>query len=198
MASPRLDPAARSALVARELSLPQPAVGRTLQLLDGGATVPFIARYRKEATEGLDDAAIQRVADTAQVVDAREARRASIVETIRGQGALTPQLEEQLRRAATLAELEDLYLPFKPRRRTLAQAARERGLEPPAETLLAQPQHTPPREQLGRPFVGGEVPDLEAAFAGARDIVAEIVAERADVRAEVRRVFAARGELTIE
>ena len=195
-----LDPAVRASLVARELSLPAEAVGRALQLLDGGATVPFIARYRKEATAGLDDAALQRVADQAGVVEAREARRASILETVRGQGALTAGLEKALRAAATLAELEDLYLPYKPRRRTRAQAAREKGLEPLAELLLAQAPQAGSRQDLARPFIdaGKGVADADEAFAGARDIVAELVAERAELRAEVRRLFADRGELTIE
>ncbi len=200
MASPKLEDAVRAALVARELSLPQDAVGRTLQLLDGGATVPFIARYRKEATQGLDDAAIQRVSDHAAIVDAREARRATILESVRAQGSMTPELEAQLKAAGTLALLEDLYLPFKPRRRTRAQAAREKGLEPLARLLLSQPAQAAPRELAGRPFVDAakEVANLEDAFAGARDIVAEQVAERAELRAEVRRMFAERGELTIE
>ena len=188
----------RAALVARELSLPPGAVGRTLQLLDGGATVPFIARYRKEATEGLDDAAIQRVSDHAKVVDAREARRASILESVAAQGALTPELAQALRAAPTVAALEDLYLPFKPRRRTRAQAAREKGLEPLAQRILAQSPQSPPRDELARPFLGAEVADVDSAFAGARDIVAELVAERADLRADVRRMLAAQGELCIE
>src|SRR5512140_1518078 len=108
----------RAALVARELSLPPAAVARTLELLDGGATVPFVARYRKEATGGLDDAAIQRIHDHAARVDAREGRRAAILESLAESGALNPKLEAQVRAAETLAQLEDLYLPFRPKRRT--------------------------------------------------------------------------------
>src|SRR5690242_19105688 len=115
----------RATIVARELSLPPAAVARTLELLDGGATVPFVARYRKEVTGGLDDGAIQRIHDHAARVDAREARRASIIASLREQDALTPELDCAIRAATTLTELEDLYLPFKPRRRTRAQAARE-------------------------------------------------------------------------
>ena len=188
----------RAALVARELSLPAGAVGRALQLLDGGATVPFIARYRKEATEGLDDAALQRVSDHARLVDAREARRETILASLRAQGALTAALEQQLRAAGTLARLEDLYLPFKPRRRTRAQAAREKGLEPLAQRILLQAPQAPARDELARPFLNAEVPDPDAAFAGARDIVAELVAERADVRDDVRRLLFAQGELHVE
>src|SRR5689334_12713452 len=94
-------------LVARELSLPLPGVTRTLELLEGGATVPFIARYRKEATGALDDAAIQKIHDTAELVRTREGRRETILDTIREQGALTPELEKRIRGAATVAELED-------------------------------------------------------------------------------------------
>src|SRR5512142_1699589 len=101
----------RANMVARELSLPPAAVARTLALLDGGATVPFVARYRKEVTGGLDDGAIQRIHDHAARVDAREARRASIFESLREQNLLTPELAHAIGAAATLTELEDAYLP---------------------------------------------------------------------------------------
>ncbi|HET9595035.1 MAG TPA: Tex-like N-terminal domain-containing protein [Anaeromyxobacteraceae bacterium] len=192
----------RAAIVARELSLPPAAVARTLELLDGGATVPFVARYRKEATGGLDDGAIQRIHDHAARVDAREARRATILESLREQGVLTPELERAIGAAATATELEDLYLPFKPRRRTRAQAARERGLGPLADLILGQAPggQVPGRDALGARYVDAArgLPDLDAVFQGARDIVAEQVAERADVRAEVRRLYEARGELTVD
>src|SRR5690242_21961544 len=117
----------RATMVARELSLPPVAVARTLELLDGGATVPFVARYRKEVTGGLDDGAIQRIHDHAARVDAREARRASILHSLREQGVLTRDLERSLTAARTVAEPDDPYLPFKPRRRTRAPVAREKG-----------------------------------------------------------------------
>ena len=125
-------------LVARELSLPLPGVTATLELLEGGATVPFIARYRKEATGALDDEAISRIAAHAKVVEAREGRRATILESLKEQGVLTPELERAVLAATTLAALEDLYLPWRPKRRTRAQTARERGLQPLADVLLAQ------------------------------------------------------------
>ncbi len=187
-------------LIAKELSLPLPQVKATLSLLGGGATVPFIARYRKEATGGLDDGAIQRIADHAEVVKTREGRRATILESIREQGALTPELERRILAAGTRAELEDLYLPYKPKRRTRAQVAREKGLGPLAELLLAQAQtHAQSAEALAQPFVdpSKDVGTAEDALAGARDIVAEVVAERADVRGEVRRLFADKGLLTV-
>ncbi len=190
----------RAALLARELSLPLVGVTRTLELLDGGATVPFIARYRKEATGALDDEAIQRIADHATVVDAREARRAAILSSLTEQGVLTPELSSAIAKAATLTELEDLYLPWRPKRRTRAQVARERGLQPLADILLAQAPTSPTREALGQPYLDAtkELPDLEAVFAGARDIVAETVAERAALRAELRTLFAAKGELVVD
>ncbi len=189
-----------ASLVARELSLPEPGVARTLELLDGGATVPFVARYRKEATGGLDDGAIQRISDHAEVVGAREKRRATILESIREQGALTPELEKKVRNAGTLAELEDLYLPWKPKRRTRAQAARERGLQPLADQLLAQAPRAPSLEELARPFVDPtkDLPGPDEVLAGARDIVAEVIAERSELRAAIRRLFADQGELTVE
>ncbi|HEX4382192.1 MAG TPA: Tex-like N-terminal domain-containing protein, partial [Myxococcales bacterium] len=187
----------RAAMVARELSLPAPAVARTLELLDGGATVPFVARYRKEVTGGLDDGAIQRIHEHAARVDAREARRATILESLREQNVLTPDLERAVRAAATLPELEDLYLPYKPKRRTRAQTARERGLEPLA-TLILEQRQAASREELGRKYLGPELPDLDAVFQGARDIIAEQVAERADIRAGLRRIFETKGELTVD
>src|SRR4051812_7150209 len=139
-----------AALVARELSLPEAPVARALQLLEGGATVPFIARYRKEATSGLDDGALQRLSDHAKIVEAREARREHILETVRAQGALTSELERRVRSAATLAGLEDLYLPLKPRRRARAPAARGEGLQPLADLFLAQAAPAPARRGPGR------------------------------------------------
>ncbi len=189
-----------AALLARELSLPLNGVRATLELLDGGATVPFIARYRKEATGALDDEAIQRIADHATVVGARESRRAAILKSLTEQGALTAELAKAIAAATTLTELEDLYLPWRPKRRTRAQVARERGLEPLAQVLLAQAATSPSREALGQPYVDAakDLPDLEAVFAGARDIVAETIAERAPLRATVRTLFATQGELVVD
>jgi uncharacterized protein len=195
-----LNPAERAAAVARELSLPLAGVAATLALLDGGATVPFISRYRKEATGGLDDKAIQDIHDHAERVDAREDRRAAILKSLAEQGVLTPELQAKVARADTLALLEDLYLPFRPKRRTRAQAARERGLQPLADKLLAQGPSAPSRDELARPFVDAkkELADVDAVWAGARDIVAEVVAEKPELRAQVRQLFADQGELTVE
>ncbi len=193
-------PENHAALLARELSLPLGAVARTLELLEGGATVPFIARYRKEATGALDDEAIQRIADHSTVVATREARREAILASLTEQRALTPELSKAIAHASSLTQLEDLYLPWRPKRRTRAQVARERGLEPLAQILLAQAPAAPTREQLAQPYVDPtkDLPDAEAVFSGARDIVAETIAERAALRAELRTLFAAKGELVVD
>ncbi len=186
--------------VARELSLPLPGVTRTLELLDGGATVPFIARYRKEATGALDDEAISRIAQHAQVVEARESRRHSILSSLKEQGVLTAELGKSVARAATLAELEDLYLPWRPKRRTRAQTARERGLQPLADVLLAQGSNSPSRQALAAPYidVSKELPNTDTVWSGARDIVAEHVAEQASLRAQLRQLFIDEADLVIE
>jgi uncharacterized protein len=199
MSSPK-NLSAHAPAVARELSLPQAGVLRALELLDGGATVPFIARYRKEVTGGLDDGALQRIHDHALRVQAREERRAAILESLTTLGLLTPELQHKVAAAASLAELEDLYLPFRPKRRTRAQAARERGLQPLANQLLAQAAHSPTREALAARFINPaqELPTAEEVFAGARDIVAEEIAERPELRASIRELFSRAGQLAVE
>ena len=187
-------------LIASELALPLAGVRSTLELLEGGATVPFIARYRKEATGALDDEAIQRISIHMDVVGAREARRARILESLTEQKVLTPELQKKVERAANLAELEDLYLPYRPKRRTRAQVARERGLTPLADVLLAQGPTALSREALAAPYVSDEkeLANVDAVWAGARDIASEVVAERAELRAGIRAAFVARGELTVD
>ena len=135
-----------------------------------------------------------------KVVEAREGRRATILESLKEQGVLTPELERAILDASTLAALEDLYLPWRPRRRTRAQTARERGLQPLADVLLAQGASSPSREALATPYVDAskELPDVDAVWAGARDIVAEVVAEKAALRAELRQLFVDEGELVVD
>ena len=174
-------------LTARDLQLPQRGVQATVDLLAGGATVPFIARYRKEVTGGLDEVQIRAVQERHDYLTELEARRQVVLDAIAGQGKLTAELRARLEATMQKAELEDLYLPFKPKRRTRATVARERGLEPLAVRMLAQPQHGNPRQEATL-HVGGEVPDVDAALAGARDIAAEIVTDRADVRSLAREV----------
>ncbi|MCG8347869.1 MAG: RNA-binding transcriptional accessory protein [Chloroflexales bacterium] len=173
------------ARLARELELREPQVERTVALLDEGNTIPFITRYRKEATEGLDEEQIRTLAERLGYLRNLEARRAEVRAALEEGDHLTPQLDAALAAAETLQAIEDIYLPFRPKRRTRAQVARELGLQPLADTLLAQ-QVAESREQLAAPFLGENVPDVEAAFAGARDIVAETVAETASVRQAVR------------
>jgi uncharacterized protein len=187
---------AYAAELSQELGLKPEQVDRTLALHAEGATVPFIARYRKEATGGLDEVQIQAILDRAEERAELDSRRDTILRTIEEQGKLTPALEKALKAARTRTELEDLYLPYKPKRRTRAAIARERGLEPLADLLWKQEgRRGEDRDAKVRPFVNAEkeVPDLEAALAGARDICAERVAEDAGLRREAREVCAKRG-----
>jgi len=174
--------------VAKELGLSRQAVAAVLALLDEGATVPFIARYRKERTGGLDEVAIRDVEAARRRAVELDKRRDAVLAAIAEQGALTPALAAALRACTTRAEVEDLYLPFKRKRKTRASVARERGLEPLAQKILAQPRRGDPRAEA-RAFLGREVPDVDAALAGARDIVAEVMAERVDVRTYAREIF---------
>ena len=181
------DPAPR---IAEELRLPAAGVRAVVRLLVEGATVPFIARYRKEQTGGLDEVAIRAIEEKRDYIVDLEARRRTILEAIQEQGKLTPELRRAVEACRVKTDLEDLYLPFKAKRRTRAMMARERGLEPLAKRILAQPPSGDPRREAA-PFVdpAREVPDVDAALAGARDIIAEIVTERADVRTLVRARF---------
>jgi uncharacterized protein len=182
--------------VARELGLRQEQVAGALALSEDGATVPFIARYRKEATGGLDEVQVQAVLDGVRRLRELEARRAAIVASIEQQGKMTPELARAVAAAATRAELEDVYLPYRPRRRTRATIARERGLEPLADLVWRQ-QAGGDAAAAVAPFVDAErgVPDAAAALAGARDICAERVAESAPLRGLARRLAARDGLL---
>ena len=182
--------------VAGELGLRPGQVERTLSLSEDGATVPFIARYRKEATGGLDEVQVQAVLDGVRRRRDLEARRAAVIASIEQQGSMTPELARALAGAQTRAELEDLYLPYRPRRRTRATIARERGLEPLADLLWRQQAGGEPGAAVA-PFVDAEkgVPDAAAALAGARDICAERVAESAPLRGLARRLAARAGRL---
>jgi uncharacterized protein len=185
--------------VAAELSLPERGVAATIDLLAQGSTVPFIARYRKEATGGLDEVQIHHIEERRNYLVELEERRQIILDTIEAQGKLTDELKTKLLACTSKSVLEDLYLPYKPKRRTRATIARERGLEPLAERILRQSPDGDPTGEAGA-FVDPEkgVDDAEAALAGARDIVAETMAERAEVRAMAREAFAKAGELVSE
>ncbi len=180
--------------IATELGLPERGVAAVVTLLADKNTVPFIARYRKEASGGLDEVQIRAIDERRQSHVALESRRAVILETIAEQGALSAELRAQLMAATSKAELEDLYLPFKKKRRTRAMKARERGLEPLATRILSQPDRGRPEREAAA-FVGPEIPDASAALAGARDIVAEIVAETASVRERIRVRYRQQGRL---
>jgi uncharacterized protein len=187
------------ARVAADLGLPAGGVAAVCALLEEGATVPFIARYRKEATGGLDEVQIRSVEERRGYLVELEERRAVVLASIAEQGKLTDELGARILAAGSKAELEDLYLPYKPKRRTRATIAREKGLGPLAERILAQPERGDARAEAAA-FVdaGKGVADVDAALAGARDIAAEAVAENADVRAMARRLFAESGELVVQ
>lgn len=174
----------------QSLGLPEVGVRAVVRLLTEGATVPFIARYRKEATGGLDEVAIRDIEERRTYLLELDARRAAVLSEIRSQGKLDAVLEAKIRAAATKAELEDLYLPYKPKRRTRAVIAKERGLEPLAELLWAQAKGED-ADALAKSFVNSErgVADVETALAGARDIVAERIAEDASIRRSARETY---------
>ncbi len=183
-------PQSLPATIAHELSLSARQVSGALALFDEGNTLPFIARYRKEATGGLDEVQLRDVRDRAQYLRELEERRTSILASIDEQGKLDADLKARIEAAGTKQALEDLYLPFKPKRRTRAMIARERGLEPLAELLWAGAHDVPALEREAAAFVdpAKEVPDVEHALAGARDILAERVAEDADRRGRIRDI----------
>ena len=172
--------------IATELKLRPHQVAAAVALLDDGATMPFIARYRKEATGGLDEEQLRQIEIRLDYLRKLETRKAAVRAEIESQGKLTPDLDAQLRATATLQQVEDLYRPFKPKRRTRAAMARERGLEPLAEALLEQDRGSDPTQLAGR-YVNDDLPDAEAALAGARDIIAEQVSDNAVVRQLARR-----------
>ncbi|MBM4394257.1 MAG: RNA-binding transcriptional accessory protein [Deltaproteobacteria bacterium] len=187
--APTFDPVPR---IAADLRLPARGVAAVLDLASGGATVPFVARYRKEATGGLDEVAIRAILERHASVSELEKRRVAILEALAAAGKLDDALKARVVAAVTRAELEDLYLPFRPKRRTRATVARERGLEPLAARILAQPPAGDPVAEACA-FADAErgVPDAEAALAGACDIVAETVSENAPARAIAREAFRA-------
>jgi uncharacterized protein len=178
-----------------ELGLGSGPVARTIALLDEGNTIPFIARYRKEMTGSLNEVQIQAIADRAAALRTLHERKADVRRLIDAQGKLTAELVASIAAAATLQEVEDLYLPYRPKRKTRASVAREKGLAPLAELILQQPELrgdvSAMLEQHARPFLNTEkgIDTSLEAYAGARDIVAEIIAEDANVRGSVRTIF---------
>nr|WP_055509927.1 Tex family protein [Nonomuraea pusilla] len=179
--------------IAEELGVREGQVRAAVELLDGGATVPFIARYRKEATGTLDDAQLRTLEERLRYLRELDERRAAILESIESQGKLDDELRAQIMAAETKARLEDIYLPYKPKRRTKAQIARELGLEPLADRLLADPTLDPAAEAEG--FVTEGVADAAAALEGARAILVERFAEDADLIGGLRERLWNHGQL---
>lgn len=176
-----------AASVATKLNLRTQDVTAVMQLLEEGATIPFIARYRKDKTGALDEVQIQNIQDEAKFQKEFAERKAFIEKTITEQGKMTEALQGKINTATTLAELEDIYLPYKPKRKTKAQTARENGLEPLAMLVLEQGNIKPLEEAAA--FITENVKSAEDALQGARDIIAEIVNEDAQVRAKMRKLF---------
>jgi uncharacterized protein len=179
--------------IADELGVRPNQVTAAVDLLDGGATVPFVARYRKEATGALDDAQLRTLEERLRYLRELEERRTVVLEEIRKQGKLDEALEARILAAESKARLEDIYLPFKPKRRTKAMVARENGLEPLADTLLADPSQDPATVAAG--FVTEQVADVAAALEGARAILVERFAEDADLIGGLRERMWTRGRL---
>ncbi len=179
-----------------ELKLNSKQVLNTLKLFEEGATVPFIARYRKEVTGGLDEVMIIRIRDMYNKLVELEKRRQAILESIKEQGKLTPELEAQISNVETMAELEDIYLPYRPKRKTRASMAREKGLEPLANVIMLQKNIDP--EVEASKFINEElgVNSVDEALAGARDIIAETVNEDAALRKSMRHLFRLKGIIT--
>jgi len=172
--------------IAARLNLSPMQVKSTIDLLDAGNTIPFIARYRKEMTGSLDEDLLRKVSEVIIQLRSVDERRDSIIASIDEQGKLTPELRQQLEAAETLRVLEDLYLPYKPKRRTRASIARDKGLQPLADLILQQARVSKTLDQLAQPFLNAEVLTTDEAFAGARDIVAETISDHAGVRGVVR------------
>ncbi len=180
-------------IIANELSISEKQVRTTIALLDEGATVPFISRYRKEMTGSLDEVQITAIRDRFQQLRDLDKRKEAVLKSINDQGKLTAALEQQILGTETMASLEDIYLPYKPKRKTRASVAREKGLQPLADLILAQ--ESGDFLALAESLVDAEngVKNTEDALAGARDIIAEIIAEDATVRAKSRAIFLEKG-----
>ncbi len=183
--------------IASQLHVKSSQVTAVINLLDEGNTVPFIARYRKEMTGSLDDEQIRIIADELLRLRGLDERRISILASIEEQGKLTDELRESINAAVTMTALEDLYAPYKKKRRTRAMVAREKGLEPLAELILKQSTNGSP-EKLAKKFLNEQVTNIEEALQGARDIVAEMISDNASVRAATREKALKAGKIRVE
>jgi len=183
-----------AALIASRLSLQERAVANTLALLDEGCTIPFISRYRKERTGGLDEVQIAAISDQYERLKEIQKRKETVVKTINDLDKMTPELEKRIASCWDATELEDIYLPYRPKRRTRAQVAREQGLEPLAKILMQQRERDP--ERAAERFVKGDVKDVDAAIQGAQDIIAETVSEDERSRQQLRNAFRRQAVIT--
>ena len=174
-------------IISERLHIPASQVDATLDLLAAGCTIPFISRYRKEATGNLDEVQIAAISDLNERLNELQKRKETILKTIDAQGKLTDELQRRITASWDATEIEDLYMPYKPRRRTRAQVAREQGLEPLATLLLLQREQSP--STAARRFINADVPDVAAALQGAQDIIAENISEDERSRQTVRRAF---------
>lgn len=181
-------------MISALLGISERQIGSTLRLLDEGATIPFISRYRKEATGGLDEVQIEQIKEQHDKLSDIAKRKETILATISEQGKLTAELEKRINDSWNPTELEDIYLPYKPKRKTRAEAARQKGLEPLAVLLMMQRESNPAAR--AKAFVKGDVKDVEDALKGARDIIAEQVNEDERARNAVRNQFARQGVIT--
>jgi uncharacterized protein len=173
-------------MIAAELNIQRYQAARSIELFDSDNTVPFVARYRKEVTGGLDEAQLRTILERLTYLRHLEERKQTVLKSIEEQGKLTDELRQRIETATTLQAVEDLYLPYKPKRRTRATIARERGLEPLAQIILAQDVTKGNWAEMAAAYLNEHVPSVEDALAGACDIIAETVAEDADTRATVR------------
>ena len=174
-------------IIATSLELNQTKVANTLALLDEGCTIPFISRYRKEKTGGLDEVQIANISQWKDKLTELTKRKETICKTIDELGKLTPELKSRIDSTWDSTTLEDIYLPYKPKRRTRAQVARQQGLEPLAQTILLQREPNP--QSVARAYVKSDVKDVEAAIKGAQDIIAETISENEQTRQQVRNAF---------
>lgn len=184
--------------IALELGQKEQYIQNVVQLLDEGNTIPFIARYRKELHGSMDDTSLRTLETRLQYLRNLEERRATVLASIEEQGKLTPELQADIENASTLAEIEDLYRPYKPKRRTKATIAKEKGLEPLAELLFAQKKDCPKPEEAAKEYIDAEkgVETIEDALQGANDIIAEMISDDAEIRKKLRVIFKKNANIT--
>ena len=189
-----------SQILARELGREQSHIDNVIKLIDEGNTIPFIARYRKELHGAMDDTTLRTLAERLEYLRGLQERRDTVKKSIEEQGKLTEELSEAIDEAATLAALEDIYRPYKPKRRTRATVAKEKGLEPLALALFAQGSSLPEPEELAKEYIAPEkgVETVEDALAGASDIIAEMISDNADIRSRLRDLISAKAVLKSE